>query len=133
MAEKIRHQGDKYQELFDEAYKHLNDRAFNNVRGALSSGLSGFTGMVGNLLNKTPIGDLTPIDDGLLDMSNAVAKNNEEEAHRIIESFLEYKSYQTGPFIEHIEFIDQFENNLHFLIPKDDNLYLVPGIEQTDV
>lgn len=111
-----------YTACFD-AIEARNAGSINNkVLGGVSAGLRG----LGRLVEKTPVGDATPIDEALLGAGSNVGSFNRERNERAARLLIQAKDPAVAPFAQSIDAVNRIYNQPARLVTDGEALYLLP-------
>ena len=125
-AGKIEERSLAYRMLYTKAYDALESQADSSVRAMALGGLSGAVGFLGKAIEKTPVGDLTPIDEALQDASKGIGDFNRGVKRDMMCKITDARSSDVRPFVENIENVNRLYNEPTMLIADDDAIYVLP-------
>ena len=127
MANKIEDRSNRYRELYTQAYNQLEEEANTTVRATALGGISAAFGFLGNAIKQTPIGDVTPIDEALIDAGKGVEGFSSDVRNEILGSLVGASNTDVRPFIDSVSEISTLYNSPMLLLADSDNIYLVEG------
>lgn len=125
-AGKIEERSLAYRMLYTKAYDALESQADSSVRAVALGGLSGAMGFLGKAMEKTPVGDLTPIDEALQDASKGVGDFSRGVKHDMMRKITDARSSDVRPFVENIENVNRLYNEPTMLLADEDAIYVLP-------
>lgn len=121
----------EYRQLYTRAYDLIEADADSSVRAMTLGGLSGAMGFLGKAIEKTPIGDLTPIDEALQGASKGIDKFSRGVKRDMMGRLADARSSDVRPFIESVEAVNRLYNEPTMLLANKDAIYVLP-IESYD-
>lgn len=126
IANRIRDRSNEYRELYTECYNAIEESAKASadamVLGRVSAALSG----LGGILRRTPMGELTPLDDALEGAGRGVGDFNESQTNGLMEKLRQAKVLDVAPFRESLEAVNDLHNRGHRLAADGESVYLLP-------
>jgi len=125
-AGKIEERSLAYRMLYTKAYDALESQADTSVRAMALGGLSGAMGFLGKAIEKTPVGDLTPIDEALQDASKGIGDFSRGVKRDMMRKITDARSSDVRPFVENIENVNRLYNEPTMLFADDDAIYVLP-------
>ena len=126
VAEKIDGYSISYRELYTQAYDLIEADADSSVRAVALGGLSGAMGFLGKAIERTPVGDLTPIDEALQDASRGLGEFSKSVKQGMLGKLTDARSSDVRPFIDNIENVNRLYNEPVMLLTDDDAIYVLP-------
>lgn len=125
-AGKIEERSLAYRMLYTKTYDALESQADTSVRAMALGGLSGAVGFLGKAIEKTPVGDLTPIDEALQDASKDIGEFSKGVKRDMMRKITDAHSSDVRPFAENIENVNRLYNEPTMLIADGDAIYVLP-------
>lgn len=125
-AGKIEERSLAYRMLYTKAYDALESQADSSVRAVALGGLSGAMGFLGEVIEKTPVGDLTPIDEALQDASKGIGDFSRGVKRDMMRKIADARSSDVRPFVENIENVNRLYNEPTMLLADEDAIYVLP-------
>ena len=125
-AGKIEERSLAYRMLYTKTYDTLESQADTSVRAMALGGLSGAVGFLGKAIEKTPVGDLTPIDEALQDASKGIGEFSKGVKRDMMRKITDARSSDVRPFVENIENVNRLYNEPTMLIADGDAIYVLP-------
>lgn len=125
-AGKIEERSLAYRMLYTKAYDALESQADSSVRAVALGGLSGAMGFLGKVIEKTPVGDLTPIDEALQDASKGIGDFSRGVKRDMMRKIADARSSDVRPFVENIENVSRLYNEPTMLLADEDAIYVLP-------
>lgn len=125
-AGKIEERSLAYRMLYTKAYDALESQADSSVRAVALGGLSGAMGFLGKAIEKTPVGDLTPIDEALQDASKGIGDFSKGVKRDMMRKITGARSSDVRPFVDNIENVNRLYNEPTMLLADDDAIYVLP-------
>lgn len=125
-AGKIEERALAYRMLYTKAYDALESQADSSVRAMALGGLSGAMGFLGKAIEKTPVGDFTPIDEALQEASKGIGEFSKGVKRDMMRKITDARSSDVRPFVENIENVNRLYNEPTMLLADDDAIYMLP-------
>ena len=125
-AGKIEERSLAYRMLYTKAYDALESQADSSVRAVALGGLSGAMGFLGKAIEKTPVGDLTPIDEALQDAFKGIGDFSRGVKRDMMRKITDARSSDVRPFVENIENVNRLYNEPTMLLADEDAIYVLP-------
>ncbi len=122
----------EYRKLYTDAYNLIEGDADSSVRAIALGGLSGAIGFLGKAIEKTPIGDLTPIDETLQDASKGIGEFSKSVKQGMMRQLTDARSSDVRPFIDNIESVNRLYNDPIMLLADEDAIYVLPMSEDDE-
>lgn len=127
VVDKVEDKALDYRKLYTEAYNAIEAEANSSVRAGLLGGASDALGMLGKAIEQTPVGDLTPIDEALIDAGRDMGKFSRNVKHDILGALPDACSADIRPFVTGIEAIGHLYNDDVMLLVDDEAIYILPA------
>ena len=83
-------------------------------------------GFLGKAIEKTPVGDLTPIDEALQDASKGIGDFSRGVKLDMMRKIADARSSDVRPFVENIENVNRLYNEPTMLLADEDAIYVLP-------
>lgn len=113
----------EYKKLYTDAYNAIKEYSTKTMEQTVLGGLSFVAKGFGYVLEKTPIGDATPIDDFLIDSGNNIESFSNEISDNLVNQLIDSKDCDVRIFSNSIDRIkDMYNGSMEFLF-SDDGLY----------
>ncbi len=119
----------EYRKLYTKAYDLIEADADSSVRAMALGGLSGAMGFLGKAIEKTPIGDLTTIDEALQDASKGIDGFSKDIKQGMMGKLIGAQSSDVRPFVDNIENVNRLYNEPVMLLADEDAIYVLPVSE----
>ena len=116
-----------YRTLYTKAYSLIEEEANSSVQAGVLGGISGAMGMLGKALENTPVGDVTPIDEALIDAGKSIDRFSREVKRDILRDLPDACSSDVRPFVSGIEAIDHLYNDDVMLLADSETVYILPA------
>ena len=127
LVEKIEDESIGYRQLYTQAYDLIEADADSSVRAMALGGLSGAMGFLSKAIEKTPVGDHTPIDEALGDASKSLGDFSKGVKDGMMKELIEASSSDVRPFIDNIENVSRLYNEPVMLMADEAAVYVLPG------
>ena len=125
-ADKIEDYSLSYRDLYTKAYDLIELDADSSVRAIAIDGLSGAARFLGKALEKTPIGDATPIDEALQDASKGLKSFSKDVKKEMLSSLPDARSSDVRPFVDNIKNVNHLYNDPVMLLADSEAIYVLP-------
>ena len=113
----------EYKKLYTDAYNALKEYSTKTMEQTVLGGLSFVAKGFGYVLEKTPIGDATPIDNFLIDSGNNIEGFSNEISDNLVNQLVDSKDCDVRIFSNSIDRIrDMYNGSMEFLF-SDNGLY----------
>ena len=122
----------EYRELYTTCYNALEEQSKSTLDATLLSGVAFVSKAAGRAIEKTPIGDKTRIDEGLIGAGSAVARKRDEWSARPTDLLISTKENVTMPFAEGVDRISYLYNQSFDILMDGEAIYLLPSEEDPD-
>lgn len=132
ISEKMRGTMTEYRELYTTCYNALEEQSKSTLDATLLSGVAFVSKAAGRAIEKTPIGDKTRIDEGLIGAGSAVARKRDEWSARPTDLLISTKENVTMPFAEGVDRISYLYNQSFDILMDGEAIYLLPSEEDPD-
>lgn len=126
VQEKVESYSLQYREFYTECFNALESVSESTVEAGVLGGVSIFSGALGRIIEKTPVGDKTQIDEMLFGASEAAAEVKKEMESEPTGMLVSSKGNVVIPFVRSIEAISYLYNQPFELLVDSDALYLKP-------
>lgn len=127
LVEKIEDESISYRQLYTQAYDLIEADAESSVRAMALGGISGAMGFLSKAIEKTPIGDLTQIDEALGEASKELGDFSEGVKTDMMGRLVEASRSDVRPFIDSIENVSRLYNEPVMLMADEAAVYVLPG------
>lgn len=126
ISSRINERSTQYRELYTSCYDAIEASAKGSVDAALLGGVSLVGKSLGDAIAASPVGDLTWVDDALIDGGEAVGRFNDGQTDALMAKLREAKSPCVQPFQESIDETNRLHNQPLRLLVDADSVYLLP-------
>ena len=114
-----------YRELYSSCYEKIESLSGASVDALLLGGVSGASKALGDLVSHTPLGEMTPIDDALLDAGDSVEKFNDDVSDSLLKQLRKVKSPGITPFQDGITGLNRLHNDPMAIVADSEGVYLL--------
>ena len=126
VAKKIDDRSIEYRKIYTTAYNQLEGQGRGTLEQQLLGIFSGAGSYLGKAIEKTPVGDTTPIDEALIDMSKNLDRIKKSQIHVLMENMPSAKAVDVKPFVEGIVNVNIFFNKEAEILTDGEAIYLLP-------
>lgn len=124
VVRKIEDYSYEYREIYTQHYNLMEGYSKSSVQSRVLGGLAGFSKTAGKVVEKTPIGDKSQIDETLLAVGDKIGKIRSNKTKKSMRDFLDAQSSPVRPFIESIQTVNKMYNQTTEILIDNENLYL---------
>lgn len=117
----------RYRKLYTEAYNLIEREADGSARAVALDGLSRAMVFFGKAVEKTPVGDRTPIDEVFVDAGKGIARLSQGLKHDIMGKLIDASSSDVRPFMDNIENVNRLYNEPVMLLADENAVYILPS------
>lgn len=117
----------EYRQLYTECYNSLEAASESTLEAGVLSGLAFAGKAIGKAIEKTSIGDKTPIDEVLIDAGDAVQNLRDNLASKPTEQLISTKENVALPFSDAVERISYLYNSDFEILMDAEAIYLLPA------
>lgn len=128
-AADIRQKALEYREAYTNCFNAIQSRSQKSADAFVLGGLSAGIKSLGSLIKQTPIGDVTPIDEALIDAGSDIQGFTEGENDRIPQLLVEAKDPAVAPFAESIDEVNRVYNHSTQLLADGEAIYVLVADE----
>lgn len=125
-ADAVRTKSTEYRQAYTDCFNAIESRgekaADSLLLGGMSAGLRG----LGHLVEKTPVGARTLIDEALIDAGAEIGSFNEKKTDEIVKLLIQAKDPAVLPFAQSIDAVNRVYNQPMRIIADGQNIYLLP-------
>lgn len=132
IAEQISAHGLAYRELYTECYEAIEEGSRGSLDATLLGGIAEAGKALGSLFSKTPIGELTPVDDALTGAGEEVGKFNESLTDSLLGKLREMQSPEVLPLQQGVESLAALRERPMKIAADSGALYLIAEDERYD-
>lgn len=125
IASKIRERGIAYRELYTECYNAIEENAGRSADSFVLGGVSTALTSIGSLIEKTPLGDISPVDEALQDAGKNIQGLNNEYTQALMQKLIQAKTPNVTPFRESLEAVNRAHNQPLRLAADNESIYLL--------
>lgn len=115
----------KYRHTYTDCFNSLEERSSLSFDKLLLEGVSTGIKGIGKLVNKTPIGKATELDESIIETGSELESFNSNTSKRITKQLVEVKDPAVIPFINSIKAIDHIYNQPFRLLVNKENIFVV--------
>lgn len=116
-----------YKKLYDRSVRSVQGHA-NDAIGTIAAGALGVAASaVGEFVKATPVGDATPIDEGLIRAGKALEGIGVKDAANSSKKIAFGRPSFMNPFIESVENLNRMHNEPVVLAMGDDAVFVLPA------
>ncbi len=126
VSSRINERSTQYREHYTSCYDAIEASAKGSVDAALLGGVSLVGKSLGSTIAASPVGDLTRVDDALIDGGKAVEEFNDGQTEALLARLREAKSPGVRPFIEGVDETNRLHNRPLRLLVDAESVYLLP-------
>lgn len=127
IAERISAHGVAYRELYTECYEAIETSSRGALDTAALSGISNVGKGLGSFLAQSPLGQLTPVDDALLDAGEAIERINESGTDAPLSKLRRMSSPEVLPLQQGVESLASLHEEPMMIAADSQALYLISG------
>ena len=117
----------RYRELYTDAFNVIENEADTSVRAMALGGLSAALGAFGKAVEGTPLGDVTLIDEALIDAGKNVDNISKDLRGNVTDKLIGASSSDVRPFVDSIQNINRLYNEPMALVADEDAIYILPS------
>lgn len=126
VAKKIDDRSIEYRKIYTTAYNQLEGQGRGTLEQQLLGIFSGAGSYLGKAIEKTPVGDATPIDEALIGMSKNLDRIKKSQIHVLMENMPSAKAVDVKPFVEGLVNVDILFNKKAEILTDGEAIYLLP-------
>ena len=126
VAKKIDDRSIEYRKIYTTAYNQLEGQGRGTLEQQLLGIFSGAGSYLGKAIEKTPVGDTTPIDEALIGMSKNLDRIKKSQIHVLMENMPNAKAVDVKPFVEGIVNVNKLFNKKAEILTDGEAIYLLP-------
>ena len=126
VAKKIDDRSIEYRKIYTAAYNQLEGQGRGTLEQQLLEIFSGAGSYLGKAIEKTPVGDITPIDEALIGMSKNLDRIKKSQIHVLMENMPSAKVVDVKPFVEGIVNVNKLFNKKAEILTDGKAIYLLP-------
>lgn len=126
VAKKIDDRSIEYRKIYTAAYNQLEGQGRGTLEQQLLGIFSGAGSYLGKAIEKTPVGDITPIDEALIGMSKNLDRIKKSQIHVLMENMPSAKVVDVKPFVEGIVNVNKLFNKKAEILTDGKAIYLLP-------
>lgn len=125
-AAKIWDRSAAYRKLYTKAYDAIEYQAGSSVRAMALGGVSSAMGFLGKAIERTPVGDLTQIDETLIGAGKTVGDYSSDVSRDMIDKVADARAGDVRPFISSLESVSRLYNEPTMLLADKEAVYILP-------
>lgn len=126
VAKKIDDRSIEYRKIYTAAYNQLEGQGRGTLEQQLLGIFSGAGSYLGKAIEKTPVGDTTPIDEALIGMSKNLDRIKKSQIHVLMENMPSAKAVNVKPFVEGLVNVNILFNKKAEILTDGEAIYLLP-------
>lgn len=119
----------RYRELYTCCYDAIEAQAKGAVDSVVLDGIAHATKSLGEAVEKTTIGELTPIDEGLNQIGEGIGSVNEDASKKLVTKLHNAKSPELRAFMHGLKTVDRLHNRKNQLAIDKEAIYILPANE----
>lgn len=123
---KIEERSLQYRQIYTECYDVIESSSEKALDSAVLGGLSIAGKALGGFIKKTPIGDLTPIDEALEGAGESISSFNESQTDNLLEKLRLAKTPEVKSFSDSLASVNALYNKPTRLLADSENIYVLP-------
>lgn len=123
---KIEERSLQYRQIYTECYDVIESSSEKALDSAVLGGLSVAGKALGGFIKKTPIGDLTPIDEALEGAGESISSFNENQTDNLLEKLRLAKTPEVKSFSDSLASVNALYNKPTRLLADSENIYVLP-------
>jgi len=124
ITNKIERYSIKYRELYTDSYNQLERKLDKSLQGHIMGGLAKANTFAGEVLEKIPVVEKSPLDEGLQFAGNYLADAKEEGISKTMKKIIPHKKSQVDPFIQSVKDVKRIYNEPLQIVFDDENIYI---------
>lgn len=124
-AADIRRKAIDYREAYTACFDAIESRNRESIDSFVLGGLSAGIRGLGKMIEGTPIGDATQIDEALVGAGSGIGGFNKDENRRIARRLTEAKDPATTPFADSLDAVNRIYNQPAQILTDGNTVYLV--------
>lgn len=129
VAESISKHGYDYQVLYTECYNAIEQNSQQSADAMVLGGIASALDGLGGLIKKTPVGDVTLIDEALEGAGKELSGINKDLSNELMNRLLEAKTPDVLSFRQSVEAVNELHNQPLQILSDGEAVYLVPRDE----
>lgn len=119
-----------YRTVYTEAYNQLEQQTETTLQQHVLGGLSAAGRTLGSAIEKTPLGDVSPIDEAFIDAGKRFGQIKDGHRSSVLERLPEAKVADVRPFTESLSSVNTLYNQPSELLTDGETFYLLPSDEE---
>lgn len=129
VAESIGKHGLDYQVMYTDCYNAIEKSSRDSADTVVLGGIASALGGLGGLIKKTPVGDVTLIDEALEGAGKGLSGINADLSGNLMKRLLEAKTPDVLPFRRSVEAVNELHNRPMQILSDGEAVYLAPTEE----
>ncbi len=129
VAESIGKHGLDYQVMYTDCYNAIEKSSRDSADTVVLGGIASALGGLGGLIKKTPVGDVTLIDEALEGAGKGLSGINDDLSGNLMKRLLEAKTPDVLPFRRSVEAVNELHNRPMQILSDGEAVYLAPTEE----
>jgi len=122
----------EYRELYTEAYNLIEAEEDGSVQAFALGGLSRAAKMLGEAIEKSPVGDRVQIDEMLANAHKGLGDFKRDLKNQMMSELVDARASDVRPFVEGINGVGRLYNDPVLLLADADSVYVLPASEFED-
>ena len=124
ITNKIEKYSIKYRELYTDSYNQLESQMDKSLQGHIMEGLAKVNIAAGEVLEKIPIVEKSPLDEGLHKVGYYFSDTKDEGIVKAMKKIIPHKKSQVDPFIQSVKAVKRIYNEPLQIVFDEENLYI---------
>lgn len=124
VTSKIEKYSVKYRELYTDSYNRLERKLDKSLQGHIMGGLAKANIVAGEVLEKIPVVEKSPLDEGLQKAGYHLADAKEDSITKTMKKIIPHKKSQVEPFIQSVKTVKKIYNEPLEIVFDEENLYI---------
>ncbi len=124
---KIEESADRYKMLYTRCYNTIGSHSLDAADTVAVETFAHAAKKLGGLIEKTPVGERTPIDEGLAHLGDGAESFNDNQNAKLLDKLHAAKAIDASAFEENLKTIDLLHNQPTLMACDAQNVYLLPA------
>lgn len=124
VTNKIEKYSIKYRELYTDSYNRLERKLDKSLQGHIMGGLAKANIVAGEVLERIPVVEKSPLDEGLQKAGYHLADAKEESIAKTMRKIIPHKKSQVDPFIQSVNTVKKIYNEPLDIVFDGENIYV---------
>ena len=114
----------RYRELYTDSYNQLERQLNKSLEGHIVGGMAKVNVFAGEVLERIPVVEKSPLDEGLHKAGDFLADAKQEGISKTMKKIIPHKKSQVAPFIQSVNEIKKIYNEPLQIVFDDENIYI---------